>query len=142
VSQTRVIHPGVPKKLVIAHRGASGYLPENTLPAYAMAYAMGADYIEPDLVMTRDGVLICVHDICLEATTDAAAVFPNRARGDGRWYAADFDVKEIRLLQARERFDFRNMLYLPDFEQNFCTTFKKGRVLPRGKKTSSPKCAA
>ena len=48
------------KKIVIAHRGASGYLPEHTLEAYAMAYTMGADYIEPDLVMTRDGVLICL----------------------------------------------------------------------------------
>ena len=54
------------KKIVIAHRGASGYLPEHTLEAYAMAYTMGADYIEPDLVMTGDGVLICLHDIHLE----------------------------------------------------------------------------
>lgn len=95
------------EKIVIAHRGASGYLPEHTLPAYAVAYAMGADYIEPDLVMTRDGVLICLHDIHLESVTNVEDVFPGRTREDGRWYAADFDLEEIKRLKARERLDFR-----------------------------------
>jgi glycerophosphoryl diester phosphodiesterase len=90
-------------QIVIAHRGASGYLPEHTLPAYALAYAMGADYIEPDLVMTSDGVLIALHDIHLESTTTAEEVFPERARGDGRWYAADFTLAEIKTLEAHER---------------------------------------
>lgn len=89
--------------VVIAHRGASGYLPEHTLEAYALAHGLGADYIEPDLVMTRDGVLICLHDIHLEATTDVAARFPERARGDGRWYAADFTLAEIKQLAVMER---------------------------------------
>jgi len=89
--------------VVIAHRGASGYLPEHTLEAYALAHGLGADYIEPDLVMTRDGVLICLHDIHLEATTDVAARFPERARGDGRWYAADFTLAEIKQLAVTER---------------------------------------
>ena len=89
--------------IVIAHRGASGYLPEHTLPAYAAAHAMGADYIEPDLVMTQDGVLICLHDIHLEGTTDVEQVFPGRAREDGRWYAADLTLAEIRQLEAHER---------------------------------------
>lgn len=62
---------GVP--LVIAHRGASGYLPEHTLEAYALAIELGADYIEPDLVATRDGVLIARHEPNLIATTDVAA---------------------------------------------------------------------
>lgn len=88
---------------VIAHRGASGYLPEHTLEAYALAHGLGADYIEPDLVMTRDKVLICLHDIHLEATTDVAARFPERARGDGRWYAADFTLAEIKQLAVGER---------------------------------------
>lgn len=95
-------HKG-PEKLVIAHRGASGYLPEHTLPAYTMAYALGADYIEPDLVMTEDGVLIALHDIHLESTTNVEEVFPDRARSDGRWYAADFTLDEIKTLAAHER---------------------------------------
>ena len=56
--------------IVIAHRGASGYLPEHSLEAKAMAHAMGADYIEQDVVLTRDGVPIVLHDIYLEPTTD------------------------------------------------------------------------
>ncbi len=94
-------------KIVIAHRGASGYLPEHTLPAYALAHGMGADYIEPDLVLTRDGHLICLHDIHLEATTNVEVVFPARRREDGRWYAADFSLAEIRRLEASERLDNR-----------------------------------
>ena len=96
-----------PSTIVIAHRGASGYLPEHTLPAYALAHGMGADYIEPDLVLTRDGHLICLHDIYLQATTDVEQVFPDRARDDGRWYAADFALQEIRQLQAEERLGSR-----------------------------------
>jgi glycerophosphoryl diester phosphodiesterase len=91
------------EKLVIAHRGASGYLPEHTLEAYAMAYGMGADYVEPDLVLTKDGVFICLHDIHLERTTNVEEVFPDRAREDGRWYAADFNLSEIKRLQVYER---------------------------------------
>ena len=91
------------ERIVIAHRGASGYLPEHTLPAYAMAYALGADYIEPDVVMTADAQLICLHDIHLESTTDVERGFPDRARDDGRWYAADFTLAEIRQLSATER---------------------------------------
>ena len=92
-----------PDKIVIAHRGASGYLPEHTLPAYALAHGMGADYIEPDLVLTKDRYLICLHDIHLQATTNVEQVFPDRARDDGRWYAADFSLAEIRRLDAEER---------------------------------------
>jgi len=92
---------------VIAHRGASGYLPEHTLEAYAMAYAQGADYIEPDLVRTSDGVFICLHDIHLEGTTNVEQVFPKRHREDGRWYAIDFSYHEIRQLEAHERIDGR-----------------------------------
>jgi glycerophosphoryl diester phosphodiesterase len=89
-------------KRVIAHRGASGYLPEHTLAAYALAHGQGAHFIEPDLVMTRDAVLVARHDLTLEATTDAAEVFPGRARADGRWYAADLDLAEVGRLRARD----------------------------------------
>ena len=88
---------------VIAHRGASGYLPEHTLAAAAMAHAMEADYIEQDVVMSRDGELIVLHDLTLDAVTDVAARFPGRQRDDGHFYAIDFDLAEIRTLRVHER---------------------------------------
>lgn len=94
--QTESQAPARPE--VIAHRGASGYLPEHTLAAYAMAHAMGADWIEPDVVMTRDGALICSHEITLEATTDVATKFPDRYRRNGSYYAIDFTLDEIAQL--------------------------------------------
>lgn len=94
-------------KMVIAHRGASGYLPEHTLEAYAMAHAMGADYIEPDLVLSKDGRLIALHDIHLESTTDVERQFPDRKRGDGKWYAVDFTLAELKSLNVHERLEGR-----------------------------------
>jgi glycerophosphoryl diester phosphodiesterase len=91
------------EKVVIAHRGASGYLPEHTLEAYALAYGMGADYIEQDLVMTKDRRFVALHDIHLESTTDVEQRYPKRHREDGRWYAADFTLAEIRTLSVHER---------------------------------------
>jgi glycerophosphoryl diester phosphodiesterase len=93
----------MPKPLVIAHRGASGYLPEHTLAAKAMAHAMGAHFIEQDVVLSRDGTAIVLHDIYLDSTTDVATRFPDRAREDGRFYAIDFDLQEIRQLLVHER---------------------------------------
>lgn len=90
-------------QIVIAHRGACGYLPEHSLEAKAMAHAMGADFIEQDVVLTRDGVPIVLHDIHLESTTDVQQRFPDRARQDGRFYALDFDLTEIRQLRLHER---------------------------------------
>jgi glycerophosphoryl diester phosphodiesterase len=84
--------------LVIAHRGASGYLPEHTLAAYELAVRMGADCIEPDLHLTRDGQLVAVHDATLERTTDVASRFAQR---DGGWRVADFSLEEIRTLAMR-----------------------------------------
>ncbi len=89
--------------IVIAHRGASGYLPEHTLAAKAVAHAMGADYIEQDVVLSRDGTPLILHDIHLDSTTDVEQRFPDRAREDGRYYAADFDLAEIRQLRVHER---------------------------------------
>lgn len=108
--------PAFADPIVIAHRGASGYLPEHTLEAYAMAYGMGADYIEPDLVLTKDNVFICLHDIHLEGTTTVEQVFPARHREDGRWYAADFTLAEIKSLQAHERMHGRFPVSASDFE--------------------------
>ncbi|MDP3073434.1 MAG: glycerophosphodiester phosphodiesterase [Opitutaceae bacterium] len=91
--------------LVIAHRGASGYLPEHTLAAKAYAHALGADYLEQDLVLTKDGVPVVLHDIHLDTVTDVAKVFPGRQRADGRYYALDFTLAEIKQLRASERFN-------------------------------------
>lgn len=97
---------------VIAHRGASGYRPEHTLESYALAIEQGADAIEPDLVVTRDGVLICRHENEIGGTTDVAqhpefADRRTRKRVDGEdidgWFAEDFTLAEIRTLRARER---------------------------------------
>ena len=93
------------RPVIIAHRGASGHLPEHTLPAKALAYAMGADYLEQDLVATRDDQLVVLHDIHLDRVTDVAERFPGRARDDGRFYARDFDLDEIKSLSAHERVD-------------------------------------
>ncbi|MBW8192074.1 glycerophosphodiester phosphodiesterase [Neiella marina] len=88
---------------VIAHRGASGQLPEHSLVATAYAHASGADYIEQDVVLSRDGVPIVLHDIELDTTTNVAEIFPKRARPDGRYYAIDFDLAELKTLELHER---------------------------------------
>ena len=89
--------------LVIAHRGASAYLPEHSMAAYLLAYGQGADFLEPDLVMTADDQLIALHDLTLNATTNVATVFPGRARDDGGFYAIDFTLQEIQQLRLNER---------------------------------------
>lgn len=91
------------KPTIIAHRGASGYLPEHTLESAAMAHAWNVDFIEPDLVMTKDNHLVVLHDTHLDTTTNVAKVFPRRARKDGRFYAIDFTLREIKKLRVHER---------------------------------------
>lgn len=92
-------------RVVIAHRGSPGYLPEHTLAGFAMAHASGADYLEPDVILTKDDVPIVLHDIQLDFTTNVASVFPDRKREDGRYYAIDFTLAEIKQLQVHERSD-------------------------------------
>lgn len=103
---------GTPRPLVIAHRGASGERPEHTMAAYRLAIAQGADYIEPDLVMTRDGVLVCRHENEISGTTDVAerGAFAERRREkiiDGvtasGWWAEDFTLAELKSLRCTER---------------------------------------
>src|SRR5262249_54251450 len=91
----------------IAHRGASGHRPEHTLDGYALAALQGADAVEPDVVMSRDGVLFVRHDLGLAASTDVAThrEFAPRAReiaGKRDWWIADFDAAEIDALRARQ----------------------------------------
>jgi len=98
--------------IVIGHRGASGYVPEHTLASYFLAIQYGADCLEPDLVMTRDGVLIARHENELGGTTDVAAQpqFASRRatrQVDGApvtgWFSEDFTLRELKTLRARER---------------------------------------
>lgn len=100
------------KPIVIAHRGASGYVPEHTLASYALAMLQGADFVEPDLVMTKDGHLIARHDNVLDLTTDVAErpEFAGRRATktiDGTpvtgWFSEDFTLAEIKQLRAIER---------------------------------------
>ncbi len=93
--------------ILIAHRGASAYAPEHSIEAYELGIEQGADYLEPDLQLTRDGVLIALHDLTLERTTNVREIFPTRSRKeevDGElvdvWLASDFTLDEIRQLDA------------------------------------------
>jgi glycerophosphoryl diester phosphodiesterase len=120
-----------PRPLVIAHRGASGYLPEHTLEAYALAIELGADYIEPDLVATKDGVLIARHEPNLIATTNVKdiAKFANRKTKkmvDGveeeGFFASDFTYAEIREIRAVQAFGERSQVFngrfrIPTFDE-------------------------
>jgi glycerophosphoryl diester phosphodiesterase len=113
--QERVDKGGKPERrlpLVIGHRGASGYRPEHTLASYRLAIEMGADYIEPDLVSTKDHVLVTRHENNIADTTDVAAhpEFASRRTTktiDGNpmtgWFTEDFTLAELRTLRAKER---------------------------------------
>ena len=109
-----------PSPLVLGHRGATGYLPEHTLASYALAIEQGADYIEPDLVATKDGVLIARHEVDITGTTDVAdrGEFAKRRTTktiDGiastGWFADDFTLAEIKTLRAVQRLAFRPQQY-------------------------------
>jgi glycerophosphoryl diester phosphodiesterase len=111
--------------IIIAHRGASGYRPEHTLASYELAIEMGADFIEPDLVSTKDGVLIARHENEISGTTDVAGHPEFAARKatqwiDGHevtgWLTEDFTLAEIKTLRARERLPFRDQTYNGRFE--------------------------
>lgn len=119
------------KPLVIAHRGASGYLPEHTIEGYKLAIQQGADFIEPDLVSTKDGVLIVRHEPMLSGTTDIAdrPEFANRKttrKVDGvdttDWFANDFTAAEIKTLKAKQAFADRDQSHngkylIPTFQE-------------------------
>jgi len=124
-----------PKQL-IAHRGASGYAPEHTAAAYKLAIEQKADFIEPDLAVTKDNILICLHDDTLERTTNVAEVFPDRAsaataatestrRPGKHWLANDFTLAEIKRLDAGTWFN-------PKFAGEKILTFEEMIALVRG----------
>ena len=116
----RSIDPGHgTDKVVVAHRGASGYLPEHTLAAKAMAYAQGADFLEQDVVMSKDDQLVVLHDRFLDRVTNVAEVFPERARDDGRYYAIDFTLDELRKLAFSEGFTVKDGEQVADYPERF-----------------------
>jgi glycerophosphoryl diester phosphodiesterase len=111
------------RPIIIGHRGASGHRPEHTLASYRLAAEMGADFVEPDLVSTKDGVLIARHENEIGGTTDVAAKFPDRKTTktiDGQamtgWFTEDFTLAEIKTLRANERLAFRSHAYDGQFE--------------------------
>jgi glycerophosphoryl diester phosphodiesterase len=121
-----------PRQL-IAHRGASGYAPEHTRAAYQLALDQRADFVEQDLAVTRDGVLICLHDDTLERTSNVAEIFPDRfttATGRSgpakRWFANDFTLDEIRRLDTGRWFNAK-------FAGERIVTFQEAIDLVRGK---------
>ncbi|WP_461054433.1 glycerophosphodiester phosphodiesterase [Spirosoma arcticum] len=119
------------RPLVIGHRGASGTLPEHTLESYRLAIEQGADFVEPDLVVTKDGVLICRHEPMLSGTTDVSErpEFANRKTKkllDGfeveDWFASDFTLAEIKTLRAKQAFaersqQFNGLYLIPTFQE-------------------------
>jgi glycerophosphoryl diester phosphodiesterase len=131
------------RPLVIAHRGASGHRPEHTVAAYTLAVEMGADFIEPDLVSTKDGVLVARHENDIGGTTDVAEKFPDRkARkvidGDTLtgWFTEDFTLAELRTLRAKERLPFRSHAYdgryaIPTFDEVLALADSLGRARGR-----------
>lgn len=129
--------------IIIGHRGAAGYLPEHTIPSYTLAIEMGADFIEPDLVITKDGVLVARHENEISTTTDVKEKFPERKRSaviDGYkvsgWFVEDFTLAELKTLRTTERFSFRsqahNGLYpIPTFEEIITLAKEKSVALGR-----------
>jgi len=124
----------VPRPIVIGHRGASGYVPEHTLTSYFIAIQQGADYAEPDLVMTKDGVLVARHENEISGTTDVAehrefARRRTQKRIDGveleGWFTEDFTLAELKTLRARERIPeirpantrFNDQFEIPTFDE-------------------------
>jgi glycerophosphoryl diester phosphodiesterase len=126
-------HAQYSRKTLVAHRGASAYAPEHTAAAYRLAIAQGADFVEQDLAVTKDGILICLHDASLERTTNVEQLFPNRVstqtiEGKTRkaWLANDFTLAEIKRLDAGSWFD-------PKFKDEKILTFDEAVALIRGK---------
>jgi len=126
------------KKTSVAHRGASAYAPEHTLAAYRLAIEQGADYVEQDLAVTKDGVLICLHDASLERTTNVEELFPDRVSTytiEGRtrkaWLANDFTLAEIKTLDAGAWFDKKFAgEKIPTFDEAIAVIKGKAGIFP------------
>jgi glycerophosphoryl diester phosphodiesterase len=133
---------GYKGKTNIAHRGASAYAPEHTAAAYKLAIAQGADYVEQDLQVTKDGQLVCLHDLTLDRTTNVKEVFPGRSRTltrEGREltgnHVSDFTLAEIKQLDSGAWFD-------PKFKGDKVLTFQEAIDLVKGKAGIYPETKA
>lgn len=134
--------PTTLRKILVAHRGASAYAPEHTLESYQLALKQNADFVEQDLQITRDGVLVCLHDLTLERTTNVKEIFSTRFREEmvngtaaRRWYVSDFSLREIKQLDAGSWFDVK-------FKGAQVTTFQEAIDLVRGKAGLYPETKA
>ena len=110
VSQTSAVTPSKAQKekpIIIAHRGASGYLPEHTLVAKAMAYALGADYIEQDVNLTKDNQIVVTHDPFLDTITNVKKLYPGKISKDGKYHIRNFTLNQIEKLSVHERTDLK-----------------------------------
>jgi glycerophosphoryl diester phosphodiesterase len=130
------------RKHVVAHRGASAYAPEHTIASYRLALEQHADFVEQDLAVTKDGVLICLHDPTLERTTNVEELFPDRSSTvtwEGKtwkgWLANDFTLDEIKRLDAGSWFD-------PKFAGEKVPTFQEAIDLVKGKAGMYPELKA
>ena len=119
-----------PRKILVAHRGASAYAPEHTLAAYRLALEQGADFVEQDLQISKDGILVCLHDLTLQRTTNVEEVYPDRAApasgGTKTWHVSDFTLEELKKLDAGSWFD-------PKFKGERIPTFQEAIDLVRGR---------
>src|SRR5262245_55277636 len=135
--EDRHVLPPYSRPALIAHRGASAYAPEHTLQAYRLALKQGADFVEPDLQITKDGVLVCLHDTSLERTTNVRQVFPDRARevnGRKTWPVADFTLEEVQKLDAGSWKDAKFAgSRVPTFQQRIDEVKGKAGLFPETK---------
>lgn len=129
--------------IIIAHRGASGHRPEHTLEAYELGVRQGADFMEPDLVITKDGVLVARHEHRLDETTDVAEKFPalrttkrfGTVSATG-WFVEDLTLAQLRTLRARERLPSRSHAYdgqflIPTFDEVLALAVRLSRETGR-----------
>src|SRR6267142_6695726 len=145
--------PAASRKILVAHRGASAYAPEHTFESYQLALKQGADFVEQDLQITRDGVLVCLHVLTLERTTNVKDIFPTRSQEElaprspseqgnsmagtpvRRWYVSDFTLRESKQLDAGSWFN-------PKFKSARVPTFQEAIDLVRGKAGLYPETKA
>ena len=136
---TGAARQGTPgRKQLVAHRGASAYAPEHTIEAYTLAMQQGADYVEQDLAVTKDGVLVCIHDLSLERTTNVEEVFPTRFIEDKskavsvkRWLVGDFTLAEIKQLDAGSWFNAKFAgAKIPTFQESIDAVGTKAGLYP------------
>lgn len=130
--------PSVKHKQLVAHRGASAYAPEHTLAAYALAIEQQADFVEQDLAVTKDGVLVCIHDLTLDRTTNVEEVFPTRfvenapgAPAGKHWLVADFTLAELKQLDAGSWFNAKFAgTRIPTFQEAIDLVGRKAGLYP------------